>query len=74
MAVNLKSFFDLDKVEFTKEELELPYEDFYFPKLDMFNFSYSSDLSQSSMYLSEDYCFEKLLLDKRDSELLGEAA
>lgn len=27
MTVNLKSFFSLDKVEFTKEELELPYED-----------------------------------------------
>ena len=26
MTVNLKSFFTLDNVEFTKEELELPYE------------------------------------------------
>ena len=27
MAMNLKSFFDLDKVVFTESELELPYED-----------------------------------------------
>nr|DAG37120.1 MAG TPA: hypothetical protein [Caudoviricetes sp.] len=27
MSMNLKTFFDLDKVNFTKSELELPYEE-----------------------------------------------
>lgn len=42
MAMNLKSFFDLDKVVFTESELELPYEDSCFPRLKAKDFSYTS--------------------------------
>ncbi|HEM3178263.1 TPA: hypothetical protein U0919_001811 [Streptococcus suis] len=42
MGMNLKNFFDLDKVKFTDWELEAPYETYDLSKLKYRNFSYTS--------------------------------
>ncbi|EMC02062.1 hypothetical protein [Streptococcus mutans] len=42
MAMNLKNFFDLNKVVFSKDELELPYEAMNLSELSNRSFSYAS--------------------------------
>ncbi len=77
MAMNLKNFFDLDKVVFTDSELELPYEPFAFSKVNQNNFSYSCTSSYSYTSLGcfiEDKNFEKVTLNQEEQVLSGVAA
>lgn len=77
MAMNLKNFFDLDKVVFTDSELELPYEPFAFSKVNQNNFSYSYISSYSYTSLGcfiKDKNFEKVTLNQEEQVLSGVAA
>jgi hypothetical protein len=75
--MNLKSFFDLDKVVFTDSELELPYESFDFSKVGQNDFSYSQTSSYSYTSLGsfvKDNKIEKVTLNQEEHALSGVAA
>lgn len=77
MAMNLKNFFDLNKVVFTESELELPYEPFCFSKVSPNDFSYSDTPSYSYTSLvraNEKLEFEKITLAEESQVLSGVAA
>lgn len=69
-GMNLKSFFDLDKVSFTEEELYLPYEN-NLPVIENISVQYSSSRTASVDYCSfKDNAFSTISINKS----LGEVA
>lgn len=69
-GMNLKSFFDLDKVNFTEEELSLPYEN-NLPVIENISVQYSSSSGASVDYYSfKNNTFSTISINKS----LGEVA
>ncbi|HEM3702038.1 TPA: hypothetical protein U1D11_000504 [Streptococcus suis] len=74
MAMNLRDFFDLDKVQFTDLELEAPYETYEFSNLRFKSFNYSTAAKLPTYNSDNLYQPKKLVLRNTSDIVQAEAA
>ncbi|MFI3887193.1 hypothetical protein [Streptococcus parauberis] len=74
MGMNLRNFFNLDKVEFSIQDLELPFEEVSFLSESINEKFYSEDVSEYSYKKVENVQYKENILLKNQNMIILEAA
>lgn len=74
MGMNLRNFFNLDKVEFSIQDLELPFEEVSLLSGSINEKFYSEDVSEYSYKKVENVQYKESILLKNQNKIILEAA